>query len=259
MGRKNNLLFIGELSKLTGASLRSLRYYEKINLLKPAYIDPDSGYRYYSFDHTRLVELIMFCIELDIPLKELTTFTDADDAIDFRAFLTHGKKIAEQKLINIKQGLHLIQTLEEKIDLAAQFQPGQIYKREFPEKYIYAKAYDPSRKERDLPDIFAGLADIPYSEYVYGDLPEYGFLCEHKAGKSSYYAFAEVPKHMANKTLPAKTYLCRQEQRAQIERADVLFDGYLTKDAAFLAIETEVFSGKHKISEPLHELRVLAL
>ena len=257
MGRKNKLLFIGELSKLTGASLRSLRYYETINLLKPAYVDPDSGYRYYSFDHTRLVELIMFCIELDIPLKELTSFTDADDTIDFRAFLAHGKKIAEQKLQNINQGLRLIQVLEEKIDLAAQFQPGQIYEQTFPQKYIHAKAYDISLKERDLPDIFASLADIPYTEYGYSDLPEYGFLCEHSAEQSRYYAFTEVPKHMANKTIPAGAYLCRQEEQPQIERVDALFATHLAKDAPYLAIETEIFSGKHKISQPLHEVRVI--
>lgn len=38
---------IGELSKNTNISIRTLRYYDEIGLLKPAKV-ADSGYRYYS-------------------------------------------------------------------------------------------------------------------------------------------------------------------------------------------------------------------
>ena len=43
-----NLYSIGELSRLCNVTDRTLRYYDKINLLKPTYIDPDNNYRYYS-------------------------------------------------------------------------------------------------------------------------------------------------------------------------------------------------------------------
>ena len=42
------MLKIGEFSKLSRVSIRMLRHYDEIGLLKPAYIDPDSGYRYYA-------------------------------------------------------------------------------------------------------------------------------------------------------------------------------------------------------------------
>jgi len=42
------MLKIGEFSKLSRVSVRMLRHYDEIGLLKPVYIDPDSGYRYYS-------------------------------------------------------------------------------------------------------------------------------------------------------------------------------------------------------------------
>ena len=44
---KNELLSIGEAAKLKQVSVKSLRYYETIGILKPAYVDPSSGYRYY--------------------------------------------------------------------------------------------------------------------------------------------------------------------------------------------------------------------
>ena len=38
---------IGEVAKVKQISIKALRYYEKIGILKPAYCDPDTGYRYY--------------------------------------------------------------------------------------------------------------------------------------------------------------------------------------------------------------------
>lgn len=41
------MLKIGEFSKLSRASIRMLRHYDEIGLLKPSAIDPFTGYRYY--------------------------------------------------------------------------------------------------------------------------------------------------------------------------------------------------------------------
>ena len=41
------MLKIGEFSKLSRISIRMLRYYDDIGLIKPYYIDPDNGYRNY--------------------------------------------------------------------------------------------------------------------------------------------------------------------------------------------------------------------
>ena len=42
------MLKIGDFSKLSRVSIRMLRHYDEIGLLKPVWIDPDSGYRYYA-------------------------------------------------------------------------------------------------------------------------------------------------------------------------------------------------------------------
>ena len=43
-----HLFTIGEMSKLFGINIRTLRYYDSIGLLRTEYTDPDTGYRYYS-------------------------------------------------------------------------------------------------------------------------------------------------------------------------------------------------------------------
>lgn len=42
------MLKIGDFSKLSRVSVRMLRHYDEIGLLKPAKIDPFTDYRYYS-------------------------------------------------------------------------------------------------------------------------------------------------------------------------------------------------------------------
>ena len=57
---KKQLFSIGRLAKLTGVHIQSLRYYEALSILRPAYIDPDSGYRYYTYSQTRIVVAIQY-------------------------------------------------------------------------------------------------------------------------------------------------------------------------------------------------------
>ena len=42
------MMTIKEFANLCGCSTQTLRYYDKIDLLKPVKVDPWSGYRYYT-------------------------------------------------------------------------------------------------------------------------------------------------------------------------------------------------------------------
>ena len=262
MSQKNKLLSIGDMAKLTGASLRSLRYYEKLGILIPAYIDPNSGYRYYSFDQSHLIEIIMFCIELDIPLKDFAQFSDAHGIMDYRALFKKGREIAMQKQKSIQRGLKLIDDIGRKMDLAESHPPEEIYQRTFPKRHFYTKPYGTSLKNIDLFAVTMSFLEFPFAEESYNDLLDYGFLCEHFPDNTQYHAFIEIPKPMANiktKKVPAGTYLCRQDENSQIERVHQLFHAHLKEGASYLAIETEVFTGKGKITKPLHEIQVIGL
>lgn len=49
---------IGEISKFFNISIKTLRYYDEIGLLKPAYINKENKYRYYSVDQFMKIDLI---------------------------------------------------------------------------------------------------------------------------------------------------------------------------------------------------------
>ena len=65
-------MLIKEFAEFTGVSVRTLHYYDEIGLLKPAYVDKFTGYRYY--DETSLLRMqeILFYRELDFSLKAIS-------------------------------------------------------------------------------------------------------------------------------------------------------------------------------------------
>ena len=260
MAKKDKLLSIGEVSKYTGAGIKALRYYERINLLKPAFVDPDSGYRYYSSGQTYLVSLIMFCVELDIPLKELTEFIDEHDAIDFKRFLAHGKSVACEKIKALENGLRFINIMERTIKLQEEYPFEQIYTRDLPEKYFRVIPYEQSFVNVDQYEIAKLWGDGPYDEYDDYEWLEYGLLCEHSPSGTKRYVFIEVPKGKESpecKIIPGGKFYCRQSDVCQIEQATNIFSDYLPDKSSYTAIEVEVFSGKVDANKPINELRVL--
>ena len=68
------LLSIGKVSKLKNVSIKSLRYYDEIGILKPAFINTETGYRYYLANQLFIIDAISLCLELGIPLKDLDSY-----------------------------------------------------------------------------------------------------------------------------------------------------------------------------------------
>ncbi|WP_369382203.1 MerR family transcriptional regulator [Lysinibacillus fusiformis] len=64
------LLTIQRISKQTGISVRTLRYYEEIGLLLPA-TKTDGGHRVYSENELKILQQIVFLKTLGFKLKEI--------------------------------------------------------------------------------------------------------------------------------------------------------------------------------------------
>lgn len=65
------MLRIGEFSKLTGVPIRTLRYYDEIDLFKPAEIDLFTDYRYYKEEQIEDLELINKLKQVGFTLDEI--------------------------------------------------------------------------------------------------------------------------------------------------------------------------------------------
>ena len=61
---------VNKLAKISGVSSRTLRFYDEIDLLKPAFYG-DNQYRYYEEEQLLMLQQILFFRELGFPLNDI--------------------------------------------------------------------------------------------------------------------------------------------------------------------------------------------
>lgn len=66
-----DLLSIGSFASAARLSLKALRLYDQLDILKPSYVDPDSGYRYYQLTQLRQARLIRMMRQMEMPLAAI--------------------------------------------------------------------------------------------------------------------------------------------------------------------------------------------
>ena len=79
---------VNKLTKMSGVSARTLRYYDEIGLLKPARV-ATSGYRIYGQGQVNTLQQILFYRELDFPLEDIKALLSAPDFDREAAFAHH--------------------------------------------------------------------------------------------------------------------------------------------------------------------------
>jgi DNA-binding transcriptional MerR regulator len=109
-------LSIGKVAKRKGVSIKSLRYYDEIGILKPAYVNQATNYRYYKEEQLFLIDAITLCIELGIPLKNLPGYRAEDGSWDFQRLLFDGKALAEEKIRSMRNSIDALQTTLRRIE-----------------------------------------------------------------------------------------------------------------------------------------------
>ena len=73
------LMSIGRFARLTGLTVKALRHYDEVGLLRPAAVDPDTGYRSYASAQVRRAETIRKLRRLEFPLDDVFTLLETDD------------------------------------------------------------------------------------------------------------------------------------------------------------------------------------
>jgi DNA-binding transcriptional MerR regulator len=79
LGRMSALLSIGDFSRMTFLSVKTLRHYHEVGLLPPAEIDPDTGYRRYDLGQVPTAQVIRRLRELGMSLDAVRVVIEAPD------------------------------------------------------------------------------------------------------------------------------------------------------------------------------------
>jgi DNA-binding transcriptional MerR regulator len=72
---------IGDFSKLSQVTVKTLRYYDELGLLKPVEVDRFTGYRYYSADQLPRLNRILALKDLGLSLEQIATLFAARDKL----------------------------------------------------------------------------------------------------------------------------------------------------------------------------------
>lgn len=107
---KDKKLFkIGEVARIFNISMGTIRHYEKAGLLKPEYVDEESGYRYYSDRQFEVLNTIRYLRVLDMSLEEIADFLKDRDIDVIEEKLENQKALIERKQ-------HELELVSRKID-----------------------------------------------------------------------------------------------------------------------------------------------
>ena len=272
----NQYLSIGKVSKLKNVSIKSLRYYDRIGILKPAFVNTDTNYRYYTEEQLYLLDAITLCIKLGIPLKDLNHYVE-NDSINLQKLLYDGKILAEEKILEIHKCLEALQEALRQLSISESgmaripesksglLLPDGFYQNTIDTRTILTVPLE----EFDIPKYYGqhilklfvtaqqmGI-NVSYPsgilyEYQNGSLTRHMFLLVHPEESP-----ALLPENEAIRTLPAGDYICRKisahmTDSVQEEMKEVL------KGSSYSIIETDTSSAQNKKNGYPFELQYLA-
>ncbi len=113
------MLKIGEFSKVCQVSVKALRHWDSLGLLKPALTDVQSGYRYYSIAQVGDVNRIMALRAMGLELVQVAELLAARlTAEDIRAMLRLKQVDLRQQIAHAADMLTLVETRLKQIDYA---------------------------------------------------------------------------------------------------------------------------------------------
>ena len=106
---EKKMMIVNEVSRLTGVSIRTLQYYDKIGLLPPADYT-EAGYRLYDDETLQKLQIILLFRELEFPLKDIRRIIespvfDREKALEQQIHILELKKEHIENLIDLARGV----------------------------------------------------------------------------------------------------------------------------------------------------------
>lgn len=87
---------IGDFSSMSKTTIKTLRYYEKKGLLKPVYVDLNTGYRYYETSQLMEISKIISLRQIGLSIKDIKNILNGYNMVEI---LNKRKKELEDDLV----------------------------------------------------------------------------------------------------------------------------------------------------------------
>ncbi len=166
---------IGDFSRLGQVSVRMLRHYDDLNLLKPAHIDPFTDYRYYTIEQLPRLNRILALKDLGLPLEKIAALLQQDLPLTELQPLLRSRQVDLHQQIQADQArLNRISTRLRQLEQAGQTSDYDVVVKSIPTCWIASAR-----------DIVPTIADMPeYRGMLIQQL--YGWLSEQNIVPTEY-------------------------------------------------------------------------
>lgn len=191
MSSKQDLFTIGEFSTVTGVGIHSLRYYDEIGALKPAYVDPVSSYRYYSFDQLRLIPGINICKDAGIKLSEFDKYIGSEH-IDYTRLFSESKAAIERKIENYRAQQDELTRFESLLRLKELMPSGSANSLYMESHDVWAVAYGSEHITDNECDMLVRLSSHARKHGCQISPVLFGLLRVRSDGDDKTYAFSDI-------------------------------------------------------------------
>lgn len=130
---------IGEFSRIARVSMRLLRYYDELGLLRPAHTDSNNGYRYYGAAQLSQLNRILVLRDLGLSLEQIErALQDGVSAQELRGMLLVRRSDIERTLAEQTQALRLVESRIAALEREDDSLPDDVVIREEPARRYLA-------------------------------------------------------------------------------------------------------------------------
>lgn len=137
--KKKQYLSITKVSDYKNISTDTLRYYDKVNLFKPDYIDPENGRRYYSPEQCDTLSTILELREMGIPILQIQEYLENRSIRKSEMILRTQLRLLREE---IEEKIRLKKVLEDKLKYVEKVMNQSVeleepFIREMPDRFAF--------------------------------------------------------------------------------------------------------------------------
>ncbi|MEJ8305923.1 helix-turn-helix domain-containing protein [Saccharibacillus sacchari] len=270
-------LTIGEMSEYCDVPADTLRYYDKIELFRPLYTDPDNGYRYYSILQSEVLGTIVELRRVGFSIEEIRAFMQNRHLDQSIGLLKQAVQRIDRQAADLKR---ISRTLKSRIQHIQSFQTdyaeSDFIVRKLPKRKFWvlpdqvdmqnkeAVSYGFLELEKRLHDTLPFLAGNQFGFFVEPSALAFPLSPSEIASASAIFTFVQSRRSAGAQEAPAGDYVCTRytghDFEDYVDGLEKLLrylhaEGLEAKSGAWSIIQVDISLTEHS-EEAVYEVQI---
>ena len=262
-----NRFKIGQAAAIKGISIKALRFYDSIDLLKPAVVDKQTGYRYYSSEQLFKIEMIKYFRRLNVPIAEIKYLFDNSSLDSWGDFFTSLRQRTERHIEELRADVNKLNLFMGHINSIESIKDKQgLYLSDSEGFFVYTLHCEAGPSTPEGVEKFQELYSL-FEKNNYVTTYKSGSLLSYSRRPRAFrrtYIFIDIDKQDAGGKkniwfIPSGVYLCVNHHIHDFQEAANLMLAYIHKSGIQPAVilEQEAFLDFMGYTNPLSSIKVL--